>query len=1381
MSEPFNNRDLLYGVLAVQMGYVDRRQLISAIGSRHAGDLESMGDVLLHQQVIDEECKRSLDQLVEDHIALHGNDSAKSLATLGGIGSLENELRTLGFSDVNATLAHLPSTVAATPRGSTAKNDTVGESNRFRVLHTHAKGGIGQVSVAVDKELSREVALKELQARFADDQNTRARFVLEAEVTGGLEHPGVVPVYGLGHYADGRPFYAMRFVRGDSMQDAVARFHQEYADSSQPGFDLELRKLLQRFISVCNAIEYAHSRGVLHRDLKPGNIMMGNYGETLVVDWGLAKVGNEPSHHTAPADESKLYPASVSDSAPTQLGSTVGTPQYMSPEQAAGRVDELRGSSDVYSLGATLYHILTGRPPFEGSDVGVVLAAVQAGIYPSPRSINPRVSKPLEAICSKAMELEPADRYLSARALAEDVERTLADESIEAMPDSGIQRIQRWTRRHRGFTLASAVGLLLVSLISAVSYFAVSSERDEARRQRDRAIASEKEAQESFEAAEKARSLAVEEERRASRIAYNSTLSQASNLLGSDPMTARFLLADEVRCPPSQRDFVWQCLMRQLRRELQTVPLENSRAHVICYSPDGKTLVTGGGYDSNVVLHDAASGKPVATLQTDLLAVDRVVFSADGQTLAIEYEEYLSATDSPTYDVEVQVWDVATRERQSVRKLSLPQSPLLCASDSGFTLHCFVSEMEYSQTQQDYAFRYPLSFDATGQVLNRWWQWSSYDLLTEQTSVRYLAIDQQIDLAEGFHIHGKWLTSPCHTADGEFLWMYDTQTQISKTVRVGDSGDDKSWLMTASDDEAALFFGLKFIDDSVSEIDSLAFLDTVEFDTDLSFHRLSGKGPSHQRPLALGRVRSGVFVESERSQFVATNRNGSVLATAMEPRPFVQVVDLRRDGETYWVPAHLGDVVSVAVSPRGDQIATVGLDRALRLWSVSKLAAQHSRTTPKVERPRRLLLTPDGNQVMLLALGPDPSASGIDYSQPLPPGVTDYPTPVYFQSELIRLSDQASTQTRDYEDPPQFRPSQGKNGLGVFGSFSEGISSAIASSFEASPLQTPDSEIKLSADGSQLMVVGRDRLLQYDLASGEPKELWGPYYPNLVEPQPIRRITVSDDLKYFATMLEEDRSVRLYDVASQKLLREITTDLSNPPVELKFVSNSHTLLVIHDFDSADAEAPSVVELFDADSDDRRTIFLPPLDDFRAPEFSADGRLMIHFQQFDREVLICDLETGDVVSRVNVVRETPGGMLPGSKLLMLFGESGELKLWDIEMNQYRATLQLLDGEMISRAALSRDQQTLIVLGERGSLRFFGADRLRDDFADIYNLINIPVLRDTAAPSPQEPPSSPLNPEDFPTIEVLDEMPTPATPAQPSIEQDDGVPLPPAPVD
>src|SRR5262249_1849553 len=249
---------------------------------------------------------------------------------------------------------------------------------RFRVLRPHARGGLGEVFVAEDTELHREVALKEIQRPHAHDAHSRSRFLLEAEVNGRLEHPGVVPVYGLGSYHDGRPFYAMRFIRGESLKEAIARSHGGGVPGRDPGErGLALRQLLGQFVAVCNAVAYAHSRGVIHRDLKPANVMLGKFGETLVVDWGLAKVLGRPEGEPT-GDEQTLHPASGDGSA-TVVGTAVGTPAYMSPEQAAGRPDLVSTASDVYSLGATLYALLTGRAPFRGEDKGELLRRVSRG------------------------------------------------------------------------------------------------------------------------------------------------------------------------------------------------------------------------------------------------------------------------------------------------------------------------------------------------------------------------------------------------------------------------------------------------------------------------------------------------------------------------------------------------------------------------------------------------------------------------------------------------------------------------------------------------------------------------------------------------------------------------------------------------------------------------------------------------------------------------------------------------------------------------------------------------------------------------------------------------------------------------------------------
>jgi formylglycine-generating enzyme required for sulfatase activity len=329
---------------------------------------------------------------------------------------------------------------------------------RFRVLRHHADGGIGRVSVALDLELHRNVALKELQDCFADDPQFRERFLLEVEVTGRLEHPGVIPVYSLGRDERGRPFYAMRFIEGEDLDAAIRRFHAADADPRRdPGNRaLALRQLLRRFIDVCNVVAYAHSRGVLHRDIKPANILLGPYGETLVVDWGMAKRVDAPSGrgdcgaNSTGADGDAAWNA-------TQHGVILGTIPYMSPEQAEG--GPLDTKSDVYSLGATLYHIVTGRPSIAKGDRYAMLTLARRGEFAPPRQVNHRVPAGLDAICRKAMSGNPGDRYASARALADDIEHWLADEPVSAWKEPWTARARRWVARHRTPVAAAAAAL----------------------------------------------------------------------------------------------------------------------------------------------------------------------------------------------------------------------------------------------------------------------------------------------------------------------------------------------------------------------------------------------------------------------------------------------------------------------------------------------------------------------------------------------------------------------------------------------------------------------------------------------------------------------------------------------------------------------------------------------------------------------------------------------------------------------------------------------------------------------------------------------------------------------------------------------------------
>jgi serine/threonine-protein kinase len=453
MSQPAD-RNLLYGILALQMDFVSRDALLAAMHAWVLRKNTPLGQVLREQGALAAEHHDLLEALVQAHLRRHDDDPQRSLAALRPSGEVPSELRQIADADVQASLTAVRlEDPAAT--GPAAGPPPAGQ--RYQVLHPHARGGLGEVFVALDTELRREVAFKQIQEALADDPASRRRFVLEAEITGQLEHPGVVPVYGLGHDSRGRPYYAMRFIRGDSLQEAIPRFHQ-VGGRDAGDRRLALRELLGRFVAVCNAVAYAHSRGIIHRDLKPANVLLGPYGETLVVDWGLARspVQTDPQATTA---AEPLRP-SLADATPTRMGEVLGSPAYMSPEQAAGRLDELGPASDVYSLGATLYCLLTGQPPVAEGPIGEVLQRVQRGEYPRPRQVKREVPEALEAVCVKALALRPGERYASARALAEDVERWLADEPVSAYREPLMARLRRWGRRHQQLVTAAAALLL---------------------------------------------------------------------------------------------------------------------------------------------------------------------------------------------------------------------------------------------------------------------------------------------------------------------------------------------------------------------------------------------------------------------------------------------------------------------------------------------------------------------------------------------------------------------------------------------------------------------------------------------------------------------------------------------------------------------------------------------------------------------------------------------------------------------------------------------------------------------------------------------------------------------------------------------------------
>ncbi len=422
-------------------------------------------------------------------------------------------------------------TVLLGPKGSASSpppsSPPASGPERYRRVVEIAEGGMGKVFLVHDGELGRNVVMKVLHENRRDADGIR-RFLDEARITARLEHPNIVPVYDQSVNAQGQPYFTMKMVRGVDLGEVIeARRKGEVRYS--------LIRILQIFQSICDAVGYAHDQGVIHRDLKPENVMHGDYGEVFVMDWGLAKeIGKaeEPAGSQAPAP---LLPPSPRAAQQTQAGVIVGTPAYMPPEQAMGDHAAMSARSDIYSLGAILYEILTRQPPYQGPDPEDVLGQIKAGPCAPPRAVDPEISPSLEAICLKAMERDPAHRYASASEISEDIQHFIEGQVVSA------EHLTRWgaflrrlRRRPRAMT-AVALGALLVGALVFLAF------------QRDNALRAELDLGEAAQEAAR-RMTRQRRDREARQAAARILIDEAS--ASTDPLKALPLLEEaEARAP----------------------------------------------------------------------------------------------------------------------------------------------------------------------------------------------------------------------------------------------------------------------------------------------------------------------------------------------------------------------------------------------------------------------------------------------------------------------------------------------------------------------------------------------------------------------------------------------------------------------------------------------------------------------------------------------------------------------------------------------------------------------------------------------------------------------------------------------------------------
>jgi eukaryotic-like serine/threonine-protein kinase len=522
------------------------------------------------------------------------------------------------------------------------------ERGSYDVAGELAHGGIGRILKGRDQRLGRTVALKELLERGGQAEE---RFMREALVTARLQHPSIVPVYEAGRWPSGEPFYAMKLVSGRSLDRVI---------KDARTLDKRLA-LIPHVLAVAEAMAYAHSERIIHRDLKPSNVLVGAFGETVVIDWGLAKDLDESGTAAAsvprpmPTDEGSTReeepasgggesengsgskqpsgsqsPASGSQHGLTMAGSVMGTPAYMPPEQAKGLpVDE---RADVYSLGAILYHVLAGAPPFTGKSSLEILKKTLAG---PPVALDRRqrgVPQDLLTIVNKAMARDPEARYPTAQELAQDLRRFQTGQIVGAHKYSRSERLLRFIRRHRAAVTVGAAAMLVLTVVAVVSVRGVVAARNRAEQERDRAEQKQVEA----EAAQ----------RDAWERADELTLAQARDLMGRDPNKALELLRS--LSPVFSRWGAVRTIAADARsRGIARVLRHPGSVNDVAMSSDGSTLATSCD-DKLVRLYDLRTGH-IQELAGHTDEVYRIQLSEDGRHIA-----------SSGKDGTLRVWDVAT-------------------------------------------------------------------------------------------------------------------------------------------------------------------------------------------------------------------------------------------------------------------------------------------------------------------------------------------------------------------------------------------------------------------------------------------------------------------------------------------------------------------------------------------------------------------------------------------------------------------------------------------------------------------------------------------------------------------------------------------------